>query len=101
MCCTTLANLQFIKAFQIILEYTLTPLDEREDTKKYLVHLFPNEECYLNLDFSSKELKLADSDNMEYCQTEFTEKEYKELQNKYSQWLPKFDKDDVRFEEVV
>lgn len=85
---------------QMLIEYAMTPLDEREDTNKYLVHLFPGEEGYLNLDISSDDLALTDRDNMVSYHTEFTEKEYNELQSKYPQWLPKFDKDDQRFEEV-
>lgn len=87
--------------FRMLIKYAITPLDEREDAKKYLVRLVPEEEGYLNLYIPSDELSIADSDEMGDYQTEFTEKEYKELQSKYSQWLPKFDKDDQRFEEVV
>lgn len=85
---------------RMLIEYSMTPLDEREDTNKYLVHLFPGEEGYLNLDISSDDLALTDRYNTVGYHTEFTEKEYKELQNKYPQWLPKFDKDDPRFIEV-
>ena len=86
--------------FRMLIEYALTPLDKREDTNKYLVHLVPDEEGYLNLNISSDDLALTDRDNTVGYHTEFTEKEYKELQSKYPQWLPKFDKDDQRFEEV-
>lgn len=86
--------------FRMLIKYAMTPLDEREDTKKYLVHLFPDEEGYLNLDISSDELALSDSENMGGYQTEFTEKEYNKLREQYINWLPKFDKDDQRFEEV-
>ena len=90
---------------RIIVEYAMTPLDERKDTKKYLVKLLPVEEGYLNvynsLDSYSDELSLSDDNEMGDYQTEFTEKEYKELQSKYSQWLPKFDTDDPRFKEVA
>ena len=85
---------------RMLIEYAMTPLDEREDTNKYLVHLFPGEAGYLNLDISSDDLALNDRSNTVGYHTEFTENEYKELQNKYPQWLPKFDKDDQRFEEV-
>lgn len=82
-----------------IIDYAMTPLDKREGTKKYLVHLVPGEDGYLNSDLFSDELLLAGSDGMGDYQTEFSEQEYDELQSEYSQWLPKFDKDDVRFEE--
>jgi len=69
------------------------------------VKLLPVEEGYLNVDNSldsySDELSLANSDNMGDYQTKFTEKEYRELQSKYPQWLPEFDKDDPRFREVA
>lgn len=92
--------------FRMLIKYAMTPLDEREDTKKYLVHLVPEEEGYLNLVESSHDglddaLLLIDGDNTGGYQTEFTEKEYNELQSKYPRWLPKFDKDDQRFEEVA
>ncbi|QBJ03541.1 hypothetical protein HWC09_gp003 [Lactobacillus phage 3-521] len=90
---------------RIIVEYAMTPLDERKDTKKYLVKLLPVEEGYLNVDNSldsySDELSLSDGNEMGDYQTEFTEKEYNELQNKYPHWLPKFDTDDPRFKEVL
>lgn len=86
---------------RIIVEYAMTPLDERKDTKKYLVQLLPTDDGYLNSDNSSNELSLADSDEVGDYQTEFTEKEYNELQNKYPQWLPLFDTDDPRFKEVL
>ena len=62
--------------FRMLIEYAMTPLDEREDTNKYLVHLFPGEEGYLNLDIYSDDLELTDRDNMVGYHTEFTEKEY-------------------------
>jgi len=91
--------------FRMLIKYAMTPLDEREDIKKYLVKLLPVEEGYLNVDNSldsySDELSLANSDDMGDYQTKFTEKEYRELQSKYPQWLPEFDKDDPRFREVA
>jgi len=86
--------------FRMLIKYAMTPLDEREDTNKYLVHLFPGEKGYLNLGISSDKIALTDRDNTVGYHTEFTEKEYKELQSKYPQWLPMFDKDDPRFREV-
>lgn len=90
---------------RIIVEYAMTPLDERKDTKKYLVKLLPVEEGYLNVDNSldsySDELSLSDGNEMGDYQTEFTEKEYRELQSRYPQWLPEFDTDDPRFKEVL
>lgn len=86
--------------FRMLIKYAMTPLEEREDTNKYLVHMLPDEEGYLNLDIASGKVALTDRDTTVSYQTEFTEKEYNELQSKYSQWLPKFDKNDQRFEEV-
>lgn len=84
-----------------IVEYAMTPLDERKDAKKYVVQLLPTDEGYLNSDLCSDELSLADSDEVGDYQTEFTEKEYNEVQSEYPQWLPIFDTDDPRFKEVV
>ncbi|QBJ03542.1 hypothetical protein HWC09_gp004 [Lactobacillus phage 3-521] len=107
MCCTTLANLQFIKAFQVILEYTLTPLDEREDTKKYVVKMIPEgdgfmsgDDVYLNKDRDYKHIFISSKDDSDRFKTHFTEEEYNKLQNTYSDWLPKFDKNDPHFIEV-
>jgi len=86
--------------FRMLIKYAMTPLDERGDTKKYLVKMLPVGDSYLNLEVPSAELSIADSDEMGDYQTEFTEEEYNELQSRYSQWLPVFDKDDQRFEEV-
>jgi len=85
---------------RIIVEYAMTPLDERKDTKKYLVHLLPTDDGYLNLDNVDDELLLDNIAETLGYQTKFTEKEYRELQKKYPQWLPLFDKDDQRFQEV-
>jgi len=62
--------------FRMLIKYAMTPLDEREDIKKYLVKLLPVEEGYLNVDNSldsySDELSLANSDDMGDYQTKFT-----------------------------
>jgi len=80
--------------------YALTPLDEREDAKEYLVEMFPNSDCYLNQSKADNHLFLSSASNTDVYKTRFTEKEYNELQSKYLQWLPNFDINDPHFVEV-
>lgn len=84
--------------------YALTPLDEREDTKKYVVKMLPRGDNYLNQDINDKHIAFSSKDETEIFKTHFTEKEYRKLQSKYqskySQWLPKFDTKDPHFIEV-
>lgn len=86
---------------KLIFEYALTPLDEREDELKFRVRMLPggfNWDTYLNQDKDSKNVflnGLAETDN---AQTIFTKSEYDKLQQKYHDWLPKFDKNDPHFE---
>lgn len=85
---------------EYLTSYALTPLDEREDTKEYLVKLLPKGDNYLNQDKADKHIFSSSADETNESKTRFTEKEYNELQSKYLQWLPKFDKDDHHFFEV-
>ena len=100
MCCTTLANLKFIKAFQVILEYASTPLDEREDTKKYLVKMLPEGDNYLNQDRGDNHIFYSSKDETDWYKTHFTEQGYNEVQKQNTIWLPKFDTKDPHFVEV-
>lgn len=84
----------------VLMTYALTPLDKREDTKKYLVKMLPNEENYLNQSTTRNHIFFSTSDEAEMYKTQFTEEEYNKLQEQYTNWLPKFDKDDPHFVEV-
>lgn len=81
--------------------YALTPLDEREDTKKYAVKMLPKGYYYLNQDNHDKHIIFSSKEETDRYKAHFTEKEYRELQSKYSQWLPVFDTKDPHFIEVL
>lgn len=86
---------------KILLEYALTPLSEREDELKFRVRMLPGEygfDNYLNKDRSSKDIFLSEREEDDDNQTIFTKSEYDKLQQKYSEWLPKFDEKDPHFE---
>jgi len=80
--------------------YALTPLDEREDTKKYLVKMLPEGDNYVNQDIYDKHIFFSSKSETDRCKTHFTEKEYDEVQKQNATWLPKFDKSDPHFVEV-
>ena len=80
-------------------KYSRTPLDEREDEPKFRVRMLPNDsESYLNLDEHHRELFIEFRDEAYGVKTIFTQSEYAKLQQKYHDWLPKFDEKDPRFE---
>jgi len=89
---------------KLMFEYALTPLSKREDEKKYYVHLLPGEDGYLNVDLDSGKVVanfLIDFGLSNYgYKVVFTEEEYNRVQNRYSEYLPKFDENDKRFELV-
>lgn len=85
---------------KLMFEYALTPLDEREDAKKYFVKMMPKGDNYLNQSKANNHLFLSSASNTEMYKTEFTEEEYNDLWERYDKWLPKFDKDDPHFVEV-
>ena len=80
--------------------YALTPLDKREDTKKYLVKVLPKGEYYINQSRADNHIFLSSADRTNMYKTEFTEEEYNNLQERYAIWLPKFDTNDPHFVEV-
>ena len=89
---------EFVK---LIFKYALTPLDEREDELKFRVRMLPgkiNCDTYLNQGKRSKVVFLGEPDKTDKTQAIFTKSEYDKLQQKYSEWLPKFDKKDPHFE---
>lgn len=102
---TSYKNLDTMKnkeeVVKLLFEYALTPLDEREDELKFRVKMLPeivNCYAYLNQSKRIKNIFLDDSDENDYVQTIFTNSEYEKLQQKYSEWLPKFDEKDPHFE---
>ena len=83
---------------KLIFEYALTPLNEREDEPKFRVRMLINFDNFLNQDRRNKDIFLAEPDETDNRQTIFTKSEYEKLQQKYSEWLPKFDEKDPHFE---
>lgn len=89
------------KLLMILSELEMTPISEREDELKFRVKMLPrasNWEIYLNLGKRSKDIFINDSDEIDEVQTIFTKSEYDKLQQKYHDWLPKFDDTDPHFE---
>lgn len=89
---------EFVK---LLFEYASTPLSEREDELKFRVRMMPKEmdfESYLNQHKRKKSIFLSSLDETDNFQTIFTKSEYNKLQQKYYDWLPKFDKKDSHFE---
>ncbi|MCT2901797.1 hypothetical protein [Lentilactobacillus buchneri] len=81
-------------------KYSRTPIDERADEPKFRVKMFPESTgylgCYLYLDDESNDITIFGDE----AGTLFTQSEYDKLQQKYPEWLPKFDKNDPHFEFV-
>ena len=83
---------------KLIFEYALTPLDEREDELKFRVRMLPNKLGFLNFSKISGDCFVDDGRVIPNIQTIFTKSEYDKLQQKYHDWLPKFDEKDPHFE---
>lgn len=86
-----------LKLQKLAYKYSRTPLDEREDELKFLVKMLPENNDYFN------SYLYSDPDGIAIVNdsgTIFTTSEYDKLQQKYPEWLPKFDKDDPHFEFV-
>lgn len=81
-------------------KYSRTPIDERQDDPKFWVKMFPKNNGLLGsclyLDDESNDITIFGDE----AGTPFTQSEYDNLQQKYPEWLPKFDKDDPHFEFV-
>ncbi len=79
-------------------KFASTPLDEREDEKKYyLKHRFlENGNCrYLNYDKEFQELYLNDRAQFGEIQTQFTQKEIDEIKERYDTTLDDFEQIEV------
>lgn len=83
---------------KLLLGYALTPSDERGSDLKFKVKIFLGEDAYLNQKREDKGIFISDDIDNSFFKTVFTKSEYEQLRKKYSQWLPKFDKDDPHFE---
>jgi len=94
------------KLWMILSELTMTPLNKREGEPRFYVRMIPGNTNWNYLNFSKDDNYLFLGDNKtddrisDNIQTIFTESEYNELQQRYSDWLPKFNKNDPHFELV-
>ena len=96
--CYDLRNIN--ELVEALTTYALTPLDKREDTKKYLVKILPKGDNYLNQSRADNHIFFSSADITDMYKTEFTEEEYNDLRERYDKWFPKFDEDDPHFVEV-
>ena len=60
--------------YMILAELAVTPLDEREEEKKYYVKIFDNEFGYLNIDISTGDIMAGSMDETGFFKTKFTNK---------------------------
>src|SRR5699024_380279 len=88
---------EFLEAIDLLIEFMKTPIEEREEPKKYyLRHRWLKNKCkeqYLNIDKIYDSYFLLGNANTELYKTQFTEKEIEELKDK-------LDTDLADFEEV-
>ena len=82
---------------KLLFEYALTPLSERENIK-FRVRMLPNKLGFLSFNKLSGNYFVNSDRGIDIIQTIFTKSEYDKLQQKYPDWLPKFDKNDPHFE---
>lgn len=87
--------------FEALYELSKTPIEERQDVKKYyLKHRFLEDgsRSYLNSDYRFQELYLNGSDQFEEIQTQFTQEEIDEIKEKYKTTLDDFEQIEVEDE---
>ena len=84
-----------VEMLEALCELSKTPFEERQEEKKYyLKHRFLIEEggCnYLNYNHSLRELILSDKGQSESIQTQFTQREIDEIEEKYDTDLQDFE----------
>ena len=74
-------NLPFSnKLYMILSELAMTPLDERKEEKKYLIHVFKGQNGYLNI--VDGKFKITDRFKIEGIKTRFTDEEIKRLKQR-------------------
>lgn len=89
--------------FEALYELSKTPIEERQDVKKYyLKHRFLEDgsRSYLNSDYRFQELYLNGSDQFEEIQTQFTQEEIDEIKEKYKTTLDDFEQIEVE-EDII
>lgn len=80
------------KLYNLIDEYTRTPIEDREEEQKYyLKHKwFTGDIVYLNFRFSES-YSLNDNNNTEYSKTQFTQAEIDEIKERFNTNLEDFE----------
>lgn len=86
------------KLFELLVEYARTPIEEREEEKKfYLRHKWMKEEDYnyLTLDLDDNTYDLNDIDGFDWTENKFTREEIDEIKEKYNTDLSDFEEEEV------
>lgn len=88
------------KLFNLLVEYAKTPVDEREEEKKfYLRHryfrFYNGSSKYLGMDLVKYELDLCSKITYRWVKNQFTEKEVDEIKEKFNTDLGDFKKIEV------
>lgn len=90
------------KLFDLVVEYAKTPIEDREEEKKfYLRHrwLENKEECnYLNFDINGLYYSLNTKPEVGWAKTKFTRREIDEIKEKFNTDLSDFDEEEVKNE---
>jgi len=88
--------------WMILSKLAITPLEKRGliPVTMFYLHLLPGDKGYLNYNPSNNCIMLEKKQYICQFESKFSEDDYNRLQEEYSQYLPKFDKDDPRFEIV-
>ena len=82
------------KLFDLLIEYAKTPIEDREEEKKfYLRHKWLNLDTdnYLHLDVDDGSCMLDDDEEFSYTKIKLTEKEIKEIKKKFDTDLADFE----------
>lgn len=86
------------KLYMILAELAMTPLDKREEDKKYFIHVFKGEDGYLNIvNNVINRIEIIDNRSADGFKTEFTNDEINQLKKRDDVPL---DWDKVTLEEV-
>ncbi|QBJ03378.1 hypothetical protein HWC08_gp028 [Lactobacillus phage 521B] len=88
--------------WMILAKLAITPLEKRGliPVTLFYIHLFPGDKGYLNYNPVTNTIVLEKKHYVWQFVSKFVEDDYNRLQEDFSQYLPKFDKDDPRFEIV-
>ena len=92
-----------VSLFNLLICYTRTPLEEREEEKKYYLRhkwLTNNNLNYLNLYIIKNEYDLESNSNLECFKTQFTKAEIEEIKERFNTSLDDFEQIQVKDEEI-